>query len=142
MPRFAGQGSLFERLDPDAPPGRVQSRQTLAAERIRAIKRHLQWLLNARRGCSQSSPDLGLRDFNDASVGSTDLLLQVREDITKLIAAFEPRVRVLDVRARPSSDRPLDLHFRLDCLVPLLNREEQMEIDLVIHHQDQSAQVV
>ena len=113
----------------------------MASERIGAIKRHLQWLLNTREGCSQSSPDLGLSDFNDAAVGSADLVVRVRRDIERLIAAYEPRVHVLGVRATPDPEQPLDLHFRLDCLVPIQNVEEKLEIDLLIRHQDQSARV-
>lgn len=142
MPRLPERGSLFERLDGDAPPTRTRTQQQLAAERVQAIKRHLQWLLNARQGCSQSSPDLGLSDFNDAVIGSADLTLRVRQDIERLVEAYEPRVQVLNVRACPDPDQPLDLHFRLDCLVPLHHSEEQVEIDLLIRNQDQTAHIV
>ncbi|WP_109125968.1 type VI secretion system baseplate subunit TssE [Dyella sp. C11] len=141
MPRSLGRGSLFERLEPDAPPQRVRTRQQMAAERILAVKSHLQWLLNARQGCSLSSPDLGLSDFNDAAIGSADLSLRVRLDIQRLVAAYEPRVQVLGVRLCPDVDQPLDLHFRLDCVIPVNNAEEQVEIDLLIRHQDQTARV-
>jgi type VI secretion system protein len=102
----------------------------------------VQWLLNTRQGGSLSSPDLGLRDFNDAVTGSADLLLQVRHDIQAMVSAFEPRISVLGVRAVPSPEQPLDLHFRLDCLMPVFNKEEQVEIELVIHHQNRQAQIV
>lgn len=142
MPRSSGQASLFERLTPDAPPRRVRSRQDVAAARIYAIKRHLELILNSRQGCSLSTPGLGLRDFNDAAIGSVDLLLRVSQDIRQSIAKFEPRVRVLAVRACPDASRPLDLTFRLDCLVPLANTQEQVEIDLIIHRPDRFARIV
>lgn len=142
MPRTTGQASLFERLTPDAPPRRVRSRQDAAAARILAIKHHLELILNSRQGCSLSTPGLGLRDFNDAAIGSADLLLRVSQDIRQSVAKFEPRVRVLAVRARPDPSRPLDLTFRLDCLVPLANAAEQVEIDLVIHRPDRLARIV
>ncbi|MEN4917682.1 type VI secretion system baseplate subunit TssE [Achromobacter spanius] len=133
---------MFERLDPDAPPRRVRSRKDAASERIHAIRRHLELILNSRRGCSQSSPELGLQDFNDAAIGSSDLLLQVSRDIRQSVAAFEPRVKVLGVRARPDVSEPLSLNFRLDCLVPIANEEEQVEIDLVIQRPDRYTRVV
>lgn len=142
MPRTAGQGSLFERLDPDTAPRHAFSRQDQARERIQAIKRHLEWLLNTRQGCSLSSPELGLRDFNDASMGSADLQLRVSEDIRRSVAAYEPRVKVLGVNVRTDPAQPLDLHFRLDCLVPIHNMEEQVEIDLVINGQDRSTRIM
>jgi type VI secretion system protein len=113
----------------------------VAIERIRAIKHHLQWLLNTRPGCSQSNPGLGLSDFNDAALGSVDLVQRVRQDIERMVAAYEPRVQVLNVRSCPDPDQPLDLHFRLDCLIPLLHAEEQLEIDLHIRHQDQTVHI-
>jgi type VI secretion system protein len=142
MPRTSGQASLFERLEPDAPPRRVGSRQETAAARVHAIKRHLELILNSRRGCSLSTPELGLRDFNDAAIGSDDLLLRVSQDIRQSVAQFEPRVRVMAVRACPDASRPLDLTFRLDCMVPLANAEELVEIDLIIHRPDRRAQIL
>lgn len=142
MPVSVDQGSLFERLDADAPPRRTRSRKDLAVARVQAIKRHLELILNSRRGCSQSSPALGLQDFNDAAIGSADLLLQVSQDIRESVAAFEPRIKVLRVQARPEPMQPLDLNFRLDCLVAVASAEEKMEIDLVIHRADRYARVI
>lgn len=142
MPRSPGQGSLFERLDPDLPPRRYRTRQEIAAERIRAIKRQLEWILNARRGSSQSSPDLGLRDLNDAAIGAVDLRQLVCLDIHAAVAAYEPRAKVVDVRPLAGAESSLDLGFRLVCKVPLNNQEEQVEIDLLFHHQGQQVRVI
>ncbi|MGV2863695.1 type VI secretion system baseplate subunit TssE, partial [Achromobacter sp. AGC39] len=88
------------------------------------------------------SPELGLHDFNDAAMGSADLLAHVSQDIRASVLAFEPRIKVLHVHSRPDPAQPLSLNFRLECLVPVMNHEEQVEIDLVIHHQDRYARVV
>lgn len=136
MPRSAGLGSLFERLDPDVPLLRILSRQEQVQERIRGIKQNLERILNTRQGCSASSPELGLRDFNNASLGSTDLQQRVGADIRRSIAAHEPRIKVVSVRVQPDATQPLNLYIRLDCLVPLQGMEEQMEIDLVVNGLD------
>lgn len=136
MPRSAGLGSLFERLDPDVPLLRILSRQEQVQERIRGIKQNLERILNTRQGCSASSPELGLRDFNNASLGSTDLQQRVGADIRRSIAAHEPRIKVVSVRVQPDATQPLNLHIRLDCLVSLQGMEEQMEIDLVVNGLD------
>lgn len=136
MPRSAGLGSLFERLDPYVPLLRILSRQEQVQERIRGIKQNLERILNTRQGCSASSPELGLRDFNNASLGSTDLQQRVGADIRRSIAAHEPRIKVVSVRVQPDATQPLNLHIRLDCLVPLQGMEEQMEIDLVVNGLD------
>ncbi len=142
MPRTPGLGSLFERLDPELPPRRMRTRQDLAAERIQAIKHHLEWVLNARQGCSASSPALGLPDFNDVAAGSTDLRLQLARHIEATVNAFEPRARVTDVQALSGSTQPADLHFRLHCLVPVRNTHESVEIDLVLQHHNKTAKVL
>ncbi|WP_454725143.1 MULTISPECIES: type VI secretion system baseplate subunit TssE [Cupriavidus] len=141
MPRSPGQGSLFERLDPDLPPRRLRSRQELAAARISAVKRHLAWMLNTRRGSSQSCPGLGLADINDAAISSSDLQEQVCEDIRLLVATYEPRVKVIDVQPRTDTGMPSELHFRLRCLVPVDNLEELVEIDMDIGGHDKTATV-
>ena len=124
-------GSLFERLD------RTSSRENLrgpseATERVRAIKRQLEALLNARRGGSASSPDFGLPDFNDAAVGSADLLLRITRGIREAIEANEPRVRVREIRLLPGAGT-LDLTFRIDCTIAAGTRAEMLEIDLIMN---------
>ncbi|WP_372437202.1 type VI secretion system baseplate subunit TssE [Pseudomonas chlororaphis subsp. aureofaciens] len=141
MPRSPGQGSLFERLDLDLPPRRSRSRQDAATERVHAIKRQLEWILNARQGSSQSSPGLGLRDLNDAGIGAVDLRQQVCLDIHSAVRTYEPRARVLDVKPLANTASTLELGFRLVCIVPLNNREEQVEIDLLFLHHGRQVKV-
>jgi len=138
----AGLGSLFQRLDPDLPHRRLRSRQALAADRILAIKSNLEHLLNARRGGSQSSPDLGLPDLNDAAAGQLELRNQLCQDIRAMVTRYEPRVRVLDVRPLAAAEQPAGLCFRLHCQVPLLDVSEQVEIDLLVHQRQQRIQVL
>lgn len=68
---------FFDRLTAGQSAISGHSRQENAFHKIAAIKRHLETLLNARQGCSQSSPELGLRDFNGHDASSGDLLEQV-----------------------------------------------------------------
>jgi type VI secretion system protein len=142
MSRSQGQGSLFERLDPEASPRQSMSRLDHTAERIRAVKKHLEQLLNARQGCSSSSPGFGLSDFNDAAMGSADLLIRISADIRQSIEIFEPRVKIRDVHFRADADHPQELNFRLDCVVPVESREEVVEIDLVMNSHDRHMRVI
>ena len=104
--------SLFERLEPDAPRYRPGSADEQARQRIEAIKRHLEQVLNSRQGCSQSSPELGLRDFNGVTQASSDLVVAISADIRRSVEAFEPRIKVTGVRFQPDPDLPLELNFR------------------------------
>lgn len=142
MPRSPGQGSLFERLEPDLPPRRLRTRQDLATERVRAIKTHLELLLNTRRGGSQSCPELGLPDLNDSASGQMDLRNQICLDIRQAVATYEPRVQVIDVQPLITSELPLGLRFRLHCVVPVKDSSEQVEIDLLVDHRQQRINVV
>lgn len=142
MPRSPGRGSLFERLDPDLPPRTLRSRQDLANERIKAIKQHLEWMLNTRRGNSLSCPELGLGDINDATLKSADLQQQICDDIRAVIGRYEPRVRVVDVEPLPDhGSGPASLKFRIHCNVVVNNVEEQIELDLLFKGNNRPARV-
>jgi len=133
MSRLPGNGSLFDRLEPDLLQRRsVQSRSELP-ERICSIKRNIELLLNTRQGCSQSSPEVGLPDFNDAIAGSSELLVRTTSGIRESIQSYEPRVVVRDVHFVPNPDAPLELNFRLDCALAVDSRDAAFEVDLVMN---------
>lgn len=130
------RASLFERLEADAPRYQPACASDQARQRFHAVKQHLEQLLNAREGCSQSSPELGLRDFNGASQGSNDLVIAISADIRRSIEAFEPRINVMAVRFQPDPDEPQRLSFHLDCQVQLDHRDQQVQIDVALHGRD------
>lgn len=131
-----GGASLFERLEPDAPRYHPGSTDDQARQRVEAIKRHLEQVLNSRRGCSQSSPELGLHDFNGVTQASSDLVVAISTDIRRSVAAFEPRIKVTGVRYQPDPDLPLELNFRLDCQVQVNHKDEQVQIEVAMHGRD------
>ncbi|MNO73490.1 Lysozyme [compost metagenome] len=124
---------FFDRLMVDQSTLPAPSRQENASHKFAAIKRHLETLLNARQGCSQSSPELGLRDFNGHDVSSGDLLQQVSADIRRTLQRFEPRIQVRALKAVPDCHTPLELHFRLDCQVQVNNHTEQLQLELLVN---------
>lgn len=136
-PSVAGLGSLFQRLDPDLPPLRSRTGKAPARERVQAIKTNLEQLLNTRRGGSQSCPDLGLPDMNDAALGPLELRSQICQDIREMVARYEPRVRVVAVHPVAVDEQSPGLCFRLHCQVPLVDAAEQVEIDLLVHQRQQ-----
>ncbi|MBC3423456.1 MULTISPECIES: type VI secretion system baseplate subunit TssE [unclassified Pseudomonas] len=132
---------FFDRLTVDQSVCREPSRQENASQKFAAIKRHLETLLNARQGCSQSSPELGLRDFNGHDASSGDLLQQVSADIRRTILRFEPRVHVRSLKAVPDCHAPLELHFRLDCHVQVNNHTEQLQLELLVNGHNRHTRV-
>lgn len=133
-------GSLFERLDPTS-PGANRQGQSNAAERVHAIKRQLEALLNSRRGSSASTPNFGLPDFNEAAVGSADLMLRITRGIREAIEASEPRVSIKEIRSIPNAGS-LDLTFRIDCAMTAGTRAETVEIDLIMNGQNRHYRVL
>jgi len=124
---------LFIRLAAHSQTSPALSRRERARHKIELIKRHLETLLNTRQGCSQSSPDLGLRDFNGHNSSNGDLLHQVSEDIRLTITRFEPRIHLQTLTAIPDANAPLELHFRLDCQVQVNHHAEHVQIELLVN---------
>jgi len=123
-------GSLFERLEQAAAPdGQAMGEITHV---VQSIKRHLVRLLNAHPGNSASVPDLGLLDFNDATLGTHDLSIQIRGAIRQCIEKFEPRVRRVDVLALPPGPDPLQLKFQVTVYLRIAGADDRTTIDLVL----------
>lgn len=126
----ARAGSLFERLEQAAGPAGQPLAE--AAGVVESIKRHLVRLLNAHPGNSATAPDLGLLDFNDATLGTYDLNLQIRGAIRRCIETFEPRVRRVDVVALPPGPDPMQLKFQVTVYLNIAGGDDRTTIDLVL----------
>ncbi len=124
------RGSLFERLEQaGAPAGQGMAEVTHVVE---SIKRHLVRLLNAHPGNSATVPDLGLLDFNDATLGTHDLSIQVRSAIRNCIEKYEPRVKRVDVVTLPQGSDPLQLRFQVTVYLSVGSEAEKTTIDLLL----------
>lgn len=132
--------SLFERLKTPQ-MNRQATRREHAAHKFAAIKCHLQTLLNSRQGCSQSSPALGLRDFNGHDLSGGELLELVSRDIRQTLQHFEPRISVSALRAVADADCPLELRILLECQVQVNDRAEQLQLELLINGHSRYTQV-
>ena len=127
------QGSFFERLDPNLPIVRSVDDSKQVAAVVSAIKRHIEWLLNSRQGNSQSAPELGLSDFNDATGGSTEFTVKIAENIKETIQHYEPRVTVQDVVFTPNPDNPSQLMFKITGQLTLQKHNKNVLIELVLN---------
>lgn len=99
---------------------------------IASIKRNISGLLNTRVGDSQSCPELGLFDFNDASSGSFDLGVKIKSGIKICIERFEPRLFHLDIRVLHDSTCPFSLRFHIFGNINVKTKQEKIEIDLFL----------
>lgn len=124
---------LFERLAAPHRPERY-SEETRLSEVVESIKRHLVDLLNSHPGNCACAPELGLLDFNDATVGVLDLELNIKQAIRHCIERYEPRVKRVDVESLPNSGDPLQLRFQVHATVALGNDSTQATIDLLLNN--------
>lgn len=123
--------SLLERLRLDDTGERSSTTDHIEG-RILSIKRNLVHLLNSRQGGSSSTQDYGLNDLNDASVGSSDMLRIIGQNIRSVITKFEPRVHDVQVNFDQSSLGGLELGFSISAKTTIKHRDEQVTIDLVL----------
>jgi len=123
--------SLLERLRSDDTGDYPQTADAVEA-RIKSIKQNLIRLLNSRAGGSSSSSGYGLGDFNDASVGSSDMLRIIGQDIRNTIIEFEPRIHDVHVRFDTSGLGGLELGFSISAKTTIKHRDELVTIDLVL----------
>ena len=123
--------SLFERLEADA-PHRTLTQAPDPQQILASIKRNVSQLLNSRLGEAMSAPELGLIDFNDATLGSHDLALQIKLAIRQCLEKYEPRLDQLDIRYMPDSDSPLNILFHITASIKASALHESVRIDLLL----------
>jgi type VI secretion system protein len=80
---------------------------------INSIKSNISNILNSRTGGSESSPSLGLIDFNDATLDTLDLSLKIKLSIQDCLHHFEPRLKDIKVIAETDSINPFSLQFNI-----------------------------
>ncbi|GLQ74318.1 type VI secretion system baseplate subunit TssE [Vibrio penaeicida] len=123
--------SLFERLEADAKPMSL-SKGPDSAEVLRSIKRNVSNILNTRIGESLSSPNLGLVDFNDATMAMLDLSIRVKLSIKRCLEEFEPRLKEVDVLVIQDEAEPLNLRFSVAATIDTSAVHERVKISLLL----------
>lgn len=124
-------GSFFERLEADASTRSVTQRPD-PVDVVDSVKRNIAQILNTRMGEALSAPDLGLLDFNDATLGSQDLAMKIRRAIQYCLDRYEPRVEDIDIRVLPDATTPLKLKFHIVATVHTGAMHDKVQIDLFL----------
>lgn len=110
---------FFERLEAGSRPMSLTQGPD-AWDVLESVKRNVSNILNTRVGGAESSPHLGLIDFNDATLETMDLSLRIRLAIQHCLQTYEPRLTNIQVRADSNERDPLSLRFHI---VAMLNSE-------------------
>lgn len=125
------QQSLFERIRLRADPD-----NQAPTDLVMSIKQNLSLILNTRPGGSQSTPELGIIDLNDAMMDSSELNLTICKSITDCVLRYEPRITELTVTAGSGGNTPLMLHFRVIATIQEENlMPRRVEFQLHMDHE-------
>ncbi|MFM2476469.1 type VI secretion system baseplate subunit TssE [Celerinatantimonas sp. MCCC 1A17872] len=125
--------SFFERLEADS-VSRSITQGPSVQDVLESIKHNVANILNTRMGESLSAPELGLIDFNDAMLESSDLSMHLRLAIRRALEHYEPRLCNLDVQVHSDPDRPIDLRFHVTANVNRGALHHSVQIELVLEN--------
>jgi type VI secretion system protein len=118
---------LFERLEADS---EVRSMTEVPSylKVLESIRRNLSNLLNTRVGGSQSAPDLGLVDFNDAALDTLELSLRIRMSIQDCLEKYEPRLINIQVMSIPIDGMHLKFQITAELNSEVLHHKVKLQL--------------
>jgi type VI secretion system protein ImpF len=132
-------------LEQDPAITRAQSIRNLRAE----VRRDLEFLLNTRRNPEAAGPELkqlsqsvfnyGLPDFTHRSMQSNVDRDQLQEEIERVIALFEPRLKQVRVKLIEEEGQRLRqaLRFSIEALLMMDPAPERISFDTVLESSGQ-----
>jgi type VI secretion system protein ImpF len=124
------QASLLDRLIDDDPGNSRESVQyrLLDVRQVKAfVVRDLENLLNSRRSITVLPPQFrelensvatyGLKDFTAKNTDSQKLRQDIRKDVERSIARFEPRLKNVKVDLETGTKKERNLSFRISAML-------------------------
>ncbi|WP_448565344.1 type VI secretion system baseplate subunit TssE [Thalassotalea ganghwensis] len=100
--------ALFDKL---AEPVRYTALAAISQDEVESVCKHINVLLNARRGVLGHMKDYGLPDVEDIYEGLPYSQQTLALEVKKLIEKYEPRVRMVNVLANDINQH--------DCVIKL-----------------------
>lgn len=101
---------------------------------IESIKNNVTHILNTRIGDSQSSPELGLIDFNDATLEARDLSYFVQKAIQCCLETYEPRLTNVVVSTDADWSQPYNLCFSVSAMTTHDEINEKLHFGLMLEN--------
>jgi len=98
-------------------------------ENLLNTKRQIVSLPSAYRQVNNSIFMYGLRDYTAMNPGSIPVKQQLRQDIERAIAQFEPRLRNVTVQLEMSNQKERNLRFRITALLVVEPMAEPVTFD-------------
>ncbi len=105
-----------------------EAESTPAARALASVIRHLQKMLNTRRGSVSTAVDYGMPDFtNFPGESMTDTCRRMTAVIKEFVEKYEPRLANVRISFEPEENNALSLRFRLE---GVLAREDGIPVTL------------
>jgi type VI secretion system protein len=80
---------------------------------IDSIIRHLERILNTRRGSAQIAEDYGVPDFTDLRSGFPEAIRDLERTIRDTLQKYEPRLKSVRVKFIPQEENMLTVSFQI-----------------------------
>jgi type VI secretion system protein len=81
---------------------------------IDSVLRHLQRILNTRRGSVPIAEDYGLPDFTDLLHTYPESIREIERSIRQIIQKYEPRLKAIRVSFIPQDEDIFSVSFQID----------------------------
>lgn len=122
---------FLDRLEIDAKPVSFNQGPN-SFDVMSSIKRNISNVLNTRIGGSASAPNLGLIDFNDATLEAVDLSKTIRLAIQRSLDSYEPRLKNIMVHRISDFNNDLLLRFQISAQLNHDAIHEKVELNLML----------
>ena len=80
---------------------------------IDSVIRHLEQILNTRRGSAQTADDFGIPDFSEYKSAYPDSQWDLERAIRHTIQKYEPRLKAVRVKFIEQEENPLSVSFQI-----------------------------
>jgi len=113
--------------------GTERSRLTQSQVLLDSLMEHLRRILNTRQGSVPMDPEFGVPDFtNLAGTFATGETAQIVENMTRMVARYEPRLKSPCISVAENGREVLSLSFSLDGLVAIDDRDIPVHLSTLV----------
>lgn len=110
-----------------------RSRLTQAQVLLDSLMDHLRRILNTRQGSVPMDPAFGVPDFtNLAGTFATGETAQIIDNMTRMVARYEPRLKSPRITLAEHGREVLSLSFMLDGLVAIDDRDIPVHLSTLV----------
>lgn len=99
---------------------------------IDSVIRHLEQILNTRRGSAQIADDFGIPDFSDYKSAYPDCQRDLERAIRHTIQKYEPRLTSVRVKFIEQEEDPLSVSFQITARLVLEGQKDPVVFESIL----------